>query len=64
MTEQERIIAEIDTYCRFAKIAPSTLGMRAGYSGKFYERMCAGKRAWPETLDRIRRYMADNPPKN
>lgn len=36
-------------------VGPSTAGRLAGQGGKFYERLCAGKRVWPETADAVRK---------
>lgn len=30
-------------------LAPSTIGERVGQGGRFYARLCEGKRVWPET---------------
>lgn len=32
---------------------PSTVGRMAGQGGKFYERLCEGKRVWPETAEAV-----------
>ena len=62
MTEIERLVSEIETYARRAGISPSTVGERAGQGGRFYKRLKEGRRAWPDTIEKVRRYMEDNPP--
>ncbi|WP_375553365.1 hypothetical protein [Roseovarius mucosus] len=56
------IIKEIETYCAQAGIKPSTFGFRAVADGKFFERIKRGGRCWPETEEKVRAYMAENPP--
>ena len=56
------ILAEMDDYAKAAGIAPATIGKEAGQGGQFYGRLMAGKRAWPETIAKVRAYMAANPP--
>jgi len=51
-TQQLRI--EIEAAAKALGLAPSTVGERAGQGGKFYDRLCAGKRVWPETADAVR----------
>ena len=34
-------------------IAPSTVGERVGQGGRFYARLKAGKRVWPETEEKV-----------
>jgi hypothetical protein len=60
--DRQRLISQMERYCTRCDIAPSTLGTRAGQSGKFYGRLVAGKRAFPETIAAVRRYMKNNPP--
>ena len=62
MTEIERLVSEIETYARRSGISPSTVGERAGQGGLFYRRLKEGRRAWPDTIEKVRRYMSDNPP--
>lgn len=58
----KKLIDDIETYCSSVGMAPSTLGLRAAGDGKFVTRLKAGGRCWPETEDRVRAYMAKNPP--
>ena len=46
-SEQLRI--EIKATADALGIAPSTVGERAGQGGRFYTRLCEGRRVWPET---------------
>ena len=46
--------AEIEAAASALGIAPSTVGERAGQGGKFYERLCEGRRVWPETAAKVR----------
>lgn len=41
-------------------IAPSTVGERAGQGGRFYARLKAGARCWPETDAAVRQWIAEN----
>lgn len=45
---------EIEDAAEALNIAPSTVGQRAGQGGKFYSRLCEGKRVWPETASAVR----------
>jgi len=53
-TETEKLAAEIEAVALRLGIAPSTVGEKAGQGGKFYQRLKAGKRAWPETISAVR----------
>jgi hypothetical protein len=59
--EKQRLLAEIDAYCDAAGIRPATLTSRALNDGNTYKRLSAGGRCWPETMAKIRAYMAANP---
>lgn len=54
MTEIEQLIQEIEACARDLAVAPSTIGERAGQGGRFYARLKAGKRVWPETIAAVR----------
>lgn len=60
--DTEALIAEIDAYCGQAGISPATLGRQAGQGGNFYKRLREGRRSWPETMEKVRQYMRENPP--
>ena len=55
-------IKTIEDHAAKLGIAPSTLCERAGQGGRFYARIKSGKRCWPETADKVRAYIAANPP--
>lgn len=57
-TDTSQLKAEIEAAANALGIAPSTLGERAGQGGHFYRRLCAGKRVWPETADKVRAFIA------
>ena len=46
--------AEIEAKALELSLSPSTIGRMAGQGGKFYERLIAGKRVWPETVMAVR----------
>lgn len=50
--------AEIEATAARLGIAPSTVGERAGQGGRFYQRLCEGKRVWPETAASVREKLA------
>lgn len=56
------LIKEIETYCREANLAITTFGRKATNDGKFVNRIRNGGRCWPETEEKVRRYIANNPP--
>ncbi|PZQ99184.1 MAG: hypothetical protein DI533_00305 [Cereibacter sphaeroides] len=51
------LLAEIEEAASRLGLSPSTVGERAGQGGKFYERLKAGKRVWPETADKVRSWI-------
>lgn len=54
MTIADELRAEIEATAKILGKAPSTIGERAGQGGKFYARLCAGCRVWPETAETVR----------
>ena len=60
--DRDAILHDISEYCRRAGMAESTFGRRAVNDGKLVGRVRDGGRMTIETLERIRRYIADNPP--
>lgn len=60
----EQLIAEIERYAAACGVKPGTVLKRAGgYGGRAFAEMKAGKRAITLPMaDRIREYMAKNPP--
>lgn len=54
MNTTEQLRAEIEAAAAALGVAPSTVGERAGQGGRFYARLCEGKRVWPETAETVR----------
>ena len=59
MTDAEQLKSDIERCARLLGLAPSTVGERIGQGGRFYARLCEGKRVWPETAEKARNAMAD-----
>ena len=51
MMTTEHIRAEIEAVADDLGLAPSTIGESVGQGGRFYARLCEGKRVWPETAE-------------
>ncbi|MBS8227125.1 hypothetical protein [Vannielia litorea] len=62
MTEQTNITEEVRRYCEDAGIAPSTLSLRALGNGRFFERKKRRDIKDAEDSEKLRAYMAQNPP--
>lgn len=61
-SEREILAHEMERYAERHDTAVTTLGRLAGNGGDFYARLISGKgRMFPETLDKVRDYMRDNP---
>jgi hypothetical protein len=54
MDDAQTLATEIEAVAARLKIAPSTVGERAGQGGGFYGRLRAGRRVWPDTAERVR----------
>lgn len=54
MTENDDLIRALEEASLVLGIAPSTVGQRVGQGGRFYARLKAGKRVWPETARAVR----------
>lgn len=54
MSITDELKGEIEQAAAKLGIAPSTVGQRAGQGGRFYARLCSGKRVWPETAESVR----------
>lgn len=59
--EIETLLTEVDGYLAKTGMAPSTFGRKTVNDGKCIDRLRSGGRAWPETIDAIRQFMASNP---
>lgn len=58
MNTTDQLKKDFDAAVEATGLAPSTIGMMAGYSGKLYQRLCEGHRMWPETVEVIRANIA------
>lgn len=59
----EQLILEVRAYARWFGITPSTVIQKAGVSGGKWRRWEAGDSSPTlHTVDRLRAYMAENPP--
>lgn len=54
MTQAQELIKDIEDAAHLLGLAPSTIGVRSGQGGRFYARLKAGKRVWPETAEKVR----------
>jgi hypothetical protein len=54
MNTSQQLKSEIEAAASALGIAPSTVGERCGQGGRFYARLCDGRRVWPETADGVR----------
>ena len=57
MTQAHHLITEIEAFLATNAMAESTFGRLAANDGKFVSRLRAGGRCWPETADRVRRFI-------
>jgi len=57
MTDAQILLQEMEMAAEQLGIAPSTVGMRAGQGGKFYDRLRSGCRVWPETACKVRAWI-------
>lgn len=59
MSEQHTLKTEIEKAAKEFGLDPSTIGKCAGQGGHFYRRICSGKRFWPETAAKVRRWIEE-----
>ena len=59
MDDQDRLIQEIESYCKVAGIAESTFGRQAVNDGKFVGRLRDGKGVTTATVAKVRRFLTD-----
>ena len=62
MQTEPNIIAAIEAFCASSGMAESTFGRLAVNDGKLVQRLRSGGRMWPETIDRVRAFMANAKP--
>jgi hypothetical protein len=60
MDEIEIFLGEIEAYCRARAIAESTFGRIAVNDGKFVGRLRAGRGVTMKTIERVRKFMAED----
>lgn len=61
METTSELISAAERYCASRGISLSRLGGLAVNDGKFFRRLQAGGSCTIDTLNKVRRYMADNP---
>lgn len=62
MEHENDIVAEVEQYCKQAKIKPATLGIRALNNARFFQRFLRRREQDQKTLEALRAYMQENPP--
>ncbi len=55
----EQLRAEVEATATALGITASTVGRRVGQGGRFYARLCEGKRMWPETMESVHRKLQE-----
>ena len=60
--EAEHLLQQVTGYCRRAGLAETTFGRLAVNDGKFVSRLRAGGRTTPETVERVRAFIANGVP--
>ena len=59
MSEAHTLKIEIEKAAEEFGLDPSTIGKCAGQGGHFYRRISNGKRFWPETAAKVRKWIDD-----
>lgn len=59
----EQFITEIEAYCKDANLKPSTVCVRALGNSRFFDRLKRRTVKIEQDVNKIREYMAQNPPK-
>ncbi|NAZ37183.1 hypothetical protein [Rubellimicrobium sp. CFH 75288] len=62
LTDREALIEEVRAYCAAAGIEASTLGVRALGNSRFFDRFLRRAEQEAEAAEKLRAYMAENPP--
>lgn len=55
----EQLIADIDAFCIAHNVSPTELGLGALNDRPFVAQLKAGRRVWPETEGKVRRFMEE-----
>jgi hypothetical protein len=58
MTKSE-LLKAIETFCADTGMAETTFGRKAVNDGKFVGRIREGGRVWPETIERVEAFIAE-----
>ena len=64
LDEHKDLIDDVLAYCAKAGIKPSTFGQRALTNRHFIARLQEGGHAFPRTVEKVRKYIADHPIEN
>lgn len=59
----EDFLSEAEAYCAQAGIKLATLGYYANSDTRLFSRLQSGGECLPRTMEKVRAYMRDNPPK-
>jgi uncharacterized protein (UPF0212 family) len=57
-TDIHNLIREMEACSEALGLSLTTIGRKVGQDGLFYARLKAGKRAWPETVEKARAWIA------
>ena len=60
--EHELLIKQIEEYCSDTNQSPSTFCARVANNASLYKRLKSGRGCGVKVLDRVRLYIANNPP--
>lgn len=60
MATMSQLLAEIEAFCTATGIAPTTFGLLAMNDKAFFAQLRGGRRCWPETEARVRRFIDEN----
>ena len=58
--DNQSIISEVEAFLAKTRMKETTFGKKAVNDGKAVRRLRSGKRMWPETIDKLREFMASN----
>lgn len=58
--DTQSILNQVDRYLIKTGMKESTLGRKALNDGKAITRLRAGRRMWPETVEKLTQFMRDN----
>ena len=60
--QHPRLLQEIEEYLSLTGMGEAYFGKKSARNSELVRRLRDGGRIWPETADRVRRFMAGNPP--